>query len=199
MIVRGLLVGRPPHSAKTRLADRLGRARATALASAMLHDVWERIALAGLPRVLAADGPVDAYGLPRGPADGVWDQGSGPLHTRLEALTARAHAQGEIALLVGGDAPDVPTALLRAAADAAPSHAGVFVAAHDGGFVAAAFRVAVDLTHVRWSTPDALADATAATRLVGSAAVVGRHFDVDDVEDLERLGPCRTADLWRAR
>jgi glycosyltransferase A (GT-A) superfamily protein (DUF2064 family) len=164
----------------------------------MLADIWALLQTASLPRVLASDGDAADYGLPIRAADAVWPQGEGPLHDRLERLSARAHRSGDIALFVGGDVPDLPVSLLSAAADALGSVDAAFVGAEDGGFVAAGFRRPVRLDRVRWSTEFALADALQAARAVGTAVVVGTHRDVDVVSDLDRLSPCRTAALWAA-
>ncbi len=193
--VLAILVSRAPGpSSKTRLAKRLGAVRAKELAGAMVQDCWDVLGRAGFRRVLATDGPVAAY--PFSP-DESWDQGSGDLADRLTALTLRGLTEARAVIFLGGDSPDLPASCVVAAADALAETGAVFIPSTDGGFVLMGLRASVDLKAVRWSTAHTLHDATQAARAAGlSVAHLPTHFDVDEVADIDRLGPCTTRDVW---
>ena len=205
----GLMLARSPFVAgKTRLTAGLDETAATALRAALLLDTLDAVLAPGWPIRVHLEPPdhavrveallrEDAALAPEAPRVSWHPQADGDLGSRMIAAVSGAIAAGhDLALVVGSDIPDLPTAALVAARDAlvgtprgtavalGPVDDGGFylVAATDGASLAAA------CAGVRWSQPTVLDDVT--VRLTAS----GRHVvrvtpwaDVDDRADLAAL------------
>ncbi|MBU2135678.1 MAG: DUF2064 domain-containing protein, partial [Alphaproteobacteria bacterium] len=116
----------------------------------------------------------------------VEDQGAGDLGQKLQAAL-RAHADGPVAV-IGTDTPDVTPARIAGAFAATRGGRAVLGAAEDGGFwllaVPQARARTVDLSGIRWSSPETLADTEAA--LGGAMTKLETLADIDTGEDLAR-------------
>ena len=172
---------------KTRLAHAVGADRAAQLAAAMLQDTIGEVTRAGLPTVLATTEPkaLQAYGLE------VWDQGGGDLGQRLERVIRRATALTGYALCIGADSPALTALELLEAQRALGDHDAVLAPAEDGGFVLLGLKhcPAGLLSEILWS------HASTGTAVRGRLEQRGyrvttlpQGWDIDHVEDLERLG-----------
>lgn len=167
-----------------RVKTRLGLAGdvAAALARAFIEDTWRALGACHVERELAYDG--DARALPA--LDGCvrWAQPAGDLGARIEAALARG------TIVVGTDAPGLPTALIRAASAALDTHDAVIGPACDGGFVLLGTRrcPARLLADLRWSQPDTGRLTRQRLEARGyRVALLPTWFDVDQPADLARL------------
>ena len=119
-------------------------------------------------------------------------QRSGELGRRmrlcLEELLSEGYGK---AMIVGSDAPTLPSEQLAEAAAALDSADVVLGPSEDGGFtLIAATRVAAEMFQgVTWSRPDTRKACLAAMQATGLKAVETRAtgYDVDTVSDLKRL------------
>lgn len=176
-----------PGRVKTRLAATIGAEAAAALAEAFLRD--GEAAARALPwaePVVATTGAL-AKGLTGLP---VWDQGPGDLGDRMERALLRGISRTGASMVVGTDSPGLPRAWLDGARATLDTHDAVLGPADDGGFWLIGLRRCPPglLAGLPWSSAETL-DATAA-RLAAWGLSVGwapRWFDVDRVDDLERL------------
>lgn len=220
-----------PGKAKTRLVPALPAAGAAALQRAMTEDLLERFGRhfgAGAPTGPPAGGcglEVRCDGVPTtGTLDipagwAVTPQGSGDLGERLRR-TARAAARARIdrLVVVGSDAPLLPTPLPEAAFSVLADRDVALAPAEDGGYVLIGLapqripEAALDrlFSGIPWGTDAVL---TATRRAVDAAGLhfgeLPGHWDVDRPEDLPRLAaavraldpaarPSRTAALLNA-
>ncbi|MEV8634408.1 TIGR04282 family arsenosugar biosynthesis glycosyltransferase [Streptosporangium sp. NPDC051023] len=122
-----------PGRVKTRLTPPYTPAQAARLAEAALADTLNTVAVTpATQRVLALEG-LPGLWLPSGFA--VIPQRGDGLDERLAAAFADAHrlCPGP-AILIGMDTPQVPSSLLRVAADALSDHDAVYGPACDGGY-----------------------------------------------------------------
>jgi len=108
----------------------------------------------------------------------------------LHAMKMSAHA-----MIVGSDAPTLPTEYLR---EILESKADVTLGpTEDGGYYAIACRAPVEarmFEGVRWSTEHTLVDTIRAVEACGRSVALGRQWwDVDSGEDLQRW-----RDTWGA-
>lgn len=195
-----------PGRAKTRLVPPLTVAEAASLQRAMTGDLLER-----LDRTLGAAVPT-ARRLSREvrcdkqPASGDLDipsgwivsqQGSGDLGERLAGAAEDARSDGVGRLvIIGGDAPLLPLALVEGAFSGLADRDVLLAPAEDGGYVLIALALAQAppgavetlFTGIPWGTgavcrSTAVAAGRAGLRFGESAG----HWDVDRPEDLPRL------------
>lgn len=175
---------------KTRLGRAIGEAAALALYEAFLDDTCTLTQGLGARRVLAVAGDLDEPHLQRlGKSQRLEleAQGDGDLGARMARAIAR-HVGGGPVVIIGSDAPTLPRAHLHQALDALMDHDVVIGPSDDGGYylVGARREVPELFSDVRWSTPEVLP--TTLARLAGrSHALLPSWYDVDAVEDLERL------------
>lgn len=175
LFLRAPVVGR----CKTRLIPALGAEGATRLYRAMAEDVVATACATGAPVRLSVAGRVDdpwvqSFGLPIEP------QADGDLGARL------SHALRDGGLAVGTDAPTLPSALLRRAAEAADV---VFGPAFDGGYTLVGLpRVDGIFDGIPWSSPDTLAASVERAVALGrSVTLLDFWYDVDEPADLQFL------------
>ncbi len=174
---------------KTRLGRDIGDERAAELYGAFLGDLVERFASApDLEVRLWAASETDvsalaAYGIPSE------TQPSGHLGVRMHAAMASSLAQRDKVIVIGSDAPTLPTARVRAAASAMDVADLVVGPAVDGGYALIGGTAAFDFgSEIRWSTEHALADTLArATTRKRRVARVRPLYDIDTVADLRLL------------
>lgn len=175
-----------PGRVKTRLIPAIGAERAAALHEAMAIETVLRAGAAGLPVVVALDGPLDhpfALRL-RGLGAEIIEQGGGDLGARL----TRAMAGPGRLLALGTDCVTFDPAWLRRAAELdAPVVIGP---AEDGGY----WTLAIDAPQpalfqdMPWSTPEvARLTVQAATRLGLRVETLPTCYDIDVPADLDRL------------
>ncbi len=176
---------------KTRLAKAVGDAQAAALAAAFLEDTVA--ALAGLSATVVIafdDEPPERWSTP---PPLVWQQGSGSLDARIERVLGQALASHPWAIALGADSPGLPPERVRLAIEAlarADGPGAVLGPCRDGGFYLLGVRALVPgtLRGVRWSTPHALEDTTAALGRAGmSTTQLEGWFDIDQESDLKDL------------
>lgn len=177
---------------KTRLAARLGAAQAAQAHRAFVEDMLERLQrLRDCADVeLHTDIATDAWAS-AGVARGL-QSASDNLGERLLAAAAAALQAGrEQVVILGGDAPTLPLehvrALLASRADVALGPAA------DGGFYGIAMRRLHPemFSGISWSRADTLAQTVRAVERCGLTVELGPPwYDVDTVEDLDRLQTC---------
>jgi rSAM/selenodomain-associated transferase 1 len=188
-----------PGASKTRLIPRLGPGRAAALARAFLIDlsstIQEAAATAGCagyaicsPESAAAEladflPPYFGYVVQTDPVLGRVLDGA------TDALLSRGHRS---VILVNGDSPTLPAALLIEAVAALdePGERVVFVPALDGGYslVGLKRRIPEIFAGIPWSTQAVLKRTLEqAERHAAPTVVLSPWYDVDDAESLDWL------------
>jgi rSAM/selenodomain-associated transferase 1 len=176
-----------PGRVKTRLQPALSAEEAASLHTAFVWDMIELLqSLSAAVLELHTDIPTDAWA-DAGVAQRIQFEGGlqlKMLHSLEEALSS-GHPR---ALVVGSDAPTLPVghiaALLASQADVALGPTD------DGGFYA----ISCGRTHpdmfrdVEWSCPSTLDQTVRAIQACGLTVEIGRRwFDVDEIEDVDRL------------
>lgn len=175
---------------KTRLAKSIGDERALALYQAFLDDTCALTQGLGAQRLLAVHGGLDhphLVHLAKSQRLELVEQGDGDLGAKMARAIATHVGRGPV-VIIGSDAPTLPRAHLHQALDALMEHDVVIGPSEDGGYYLVGARLAVPelFANVRWSTPEVLA--TTQARLAGrSHALLPSWYDVDSIEDLERL------------
>lgn len=177
-----------PGRTKTRLSARIGAEAACALYRAFVEDTVDSLAdLSELSLVLAATEMhpfLEALAERTGARLEL--QVEGDLGARMAAALASGLRHGTRALVVGSDAPTLPSGLVLEAARALDTCELVFGPAGDGGYVLVGARKVPRFAPVRWSTRHALADSWEANgELV--RGLVAPWYDVDEAEDLALL------------
>ena len=180
------IFAKPPVAGqvKTRLAAALGPERAADLARAFLDDTIAAVtALSWTQAALATTEPVPTR-LP------VLLQGEGDLGARIERVLRAALQRAAFAIAIGADAPALPGRLLEAARAALADADAVIGPADDGGFYLLGLRACPEglLSDLPWSSSDTYTRTLERLRSRGlRVEVLERWFDVDRVEDLDRL------------
>ena len=108
----------------------------------------------------------------------------------MHAAFASAHREGcERCVLVGSDMPHLAGDTVAEAFERLADADLVLGPAEDGGYYLIAMRKPEDVFEgVAWSTRDVLAQTVERARSLGlRVSLLAPGFDVDDVEDLERL------------
>ena len=196
-----------PGKAKTRLVPRLSPEGAAALQRAMTEDLLERLGRGvGDP----PGGPAGGYTLEvrcdGDPAAGNLDipegwvatpQGPGDLGRRLQrTVRAAAHDGIHRLVIIGADAPLLPTRLVDTALSALADVDAVVAPAEDGGYVligVAPRRIPGDtldrlFSGIPWGTGGVLTATRAAAAAAGlRLGELPGHWDVDRARDLSRL------------
>jgi rSAM/selenodomain-associated transferase 1 len=178
-----------PGRVKTRLAARLGPARACALYRAFVLDLADR--LVALPYAVTwAYWPPAAPFAALLPAARCRAQRGADLGERMANAVgdALAEAPGPV-LVIGGDAPHVPAARLADAASALAAGADVVLGpADDGGYYLIGLRSPAPrlFRGIAWGTSRVLADTVARVGTLRTHLLLP-SFDVDEPEDLARL------------
>jgi rSAM/selenodomain-associated transferase 1 len=191
---------------KTRLAAALGAQEAARLYAAFLADLAAELAAPGgeWDSVLAHTGEEPGSELARlfGRGFSFFPQGEGDLGARLVRAFERPRGRaGELAVVVGSDAPTLSRAdLARAFAALAADSDVVLAPAPDGGYSLVGLGPRAEAREVfagvRWSTADALADTLANASRRGLVTTVMEGVpDVDVAEDLVSLRALLAKDL----
>ena len=185
-----LVFGRAPvpGACKTRLAKVVGAEAAARLYRAFLDDVLRTGAATGFAMELWCAGDPDhadlaalasRHEVPRRA------QPAGDLGARMAGALRQALARHDRALLIGSDAPTLPSRLLRRAASRLDDSTSVFGPSADGGYWLVGAREAVPrFDAVRWSSPHTLADTLAQNP---RAVLTEPWYDVDEPDDLRLL------------
>ena len=191
-------MARAPSAGKTRLAPYLSPRRLEALRRALLADTLEVIA-----RARAAEDEAVVFVAPAGSEAEIATltaqpfsyvaQVEGDLGQRMKAafeelLIAR---RCQAALLVGSDIPFLDRDIIEEAREAVGSTDGVVLGpADDGGY----YLIGMSRLHaavfdgVAWGTATVLAETLrAAERAAISTRLIRRAFDVDTIEDVQRV------------
>lgn len=180
------IFAKPPVAGKvkTRLAAALGPGRAADLARAFLDDTIAAVtALPWAQAMLATTEPV------RSQLE-VLLQGDGDLGARIERVLRAALQRAAFAIAIGADAPALPARLLEGARAALEDSDAVIGPADDGGFYLLGLRACPEglLSDLPWSSSDTFTRTVERLRARGlRVEVLERWFDVDRVEDLDRL------------
>lgn len=180
------IFAKPPVAGqvKTRLAAAVGAVRAAELSRAFLDDTVASVRrLPWAMPLLASTAPVESE-LP------VLLQGEGDLGARIERVMRAALLLRPAAVAIGSDAPALPPRLLEAAREALERHDAVIGPADDGGFYLLGLRQCAEglLSGLPWSASDTFARTIERLEERGlRVQVLEPWFDVDRVEDLERL------------
>lgn len=182
---------------KTRLAAGIGSVGAVRFYRAALSATLKRLHQPNRWRLVVATAPLTAdlkdfmHIAPRGAA--AVPQGGGDLGRRLERVLSGPAARGTPVLVIGSDIPRITPELIAAAFHRLAGADAVFGPSGDGGFWLIGLRTGVlpigTFDEVRWSSADALCDASAALAQLG-LKVSHTHMldDVDDVASLKHWG-----------
>ncbi len=181
-----------PGRVKTRLAARLGDEAAARLYDAFVRDLVGRFSGAAVEVRWAVAPPdpgfAERYGLP---AEACFEQEGDDLGARMRDAFRRELGDGEgRCVLVGSDAPHLSSPRVADAFERLSSSDVVLGPALDGGYYLIGMRQPHDLfSGVVWSTASVCRETEdRAGRLGLSVARLEPDFDVDEVEDLDRLG-----------
>lgn len=188
-----ILFAKAPEAGKvkTRLIPRLGAEGALDLHTRLVEDTWNRCLLplaaqqTGLDLALHTDRETTAWPqvVPRRLQVG------SDLGSRLESALSTGLSEGYAqVLVVGGDIPGLPAALLADLLDRAAEVA--LGPVRDGGYYAIKARRNAPrmFAGVRWSTEHACQDTMAACRACGLTVAAGQPwYDLDTPEDLDAL------------
>jgi hypothetical protein len=185
ILVKAPVAGR----VKTRLARSVGAGRAAAVFR-VLTSATIAAAARGPWRTLVAVDPPSAVGTLAASSPPQIAQARGDLGARLRAAFAGA-PEGPV-IVIGADAPALRAADIRRGFAALKGADAAFGPSEDGGFwlVGLARRRAARglFRAVRWSTPQALADACASLPPRWRIAYLDRLRDVDTADDLALIG-----------
>lgn len=194
--------------AKTRLGTRVGHEAAVGLYRGFLRDLAARFSGAPFPVGWYVTPPdawsdlaplVDGHGEPR-----VLFQGDGDWTERQRDLFRGAEGRGEErTVLIASDSPQLGVRVVQEAFRELERHELVFGPTHDGGYYLIGMRGWHDVLHdIPMSTNTVLDDIATRAKTSGlSVGWVETTFDVDEVEDLDRLRGlvARRADLAATR
>ena len=175
---------------KTRLARHIGDALACRLYVGFLRDLEEKFGERSYPLFWALAPPGgDALGLLR-PGSRCFSQEGESLGERLLNIFQRLLQQGfERVAIMGSDSPHMPAEWIDEAFASLRRVDAVFAPADDGGYNLVALKQAHDLfSGIVMSTPGVLEASLERARELGLRVhLLPRSFDVDEIEDLERL------------
>ena len=180
------IFAKPPVAGqvKTRLGAAIGADAAARLARAFVEDTIESVqTLPWAQAALATTEEVEA-GVP------VLLQGEGDLGARIERVLRAALERAPMAMAIGADTPALPGRLLESARMALRTADVAIGPAEDGGFYLLALRRCPEglLRDLPWSSVDTLHATLKRLRVLGlRTTLLDPWFDVDRVEDLERL------------
>ena len=178
-----------PGRVKTRLAYAVGESGAARLASAMLVDVWS--AVKNTPELLGVLAAAEPGPFPLDvPSDRLWLQPPGPLGFRIETILQRGLSSAPVALAIGADSPLVSSTQLTEALRCIEDADAVLGPCEDGGFYLLGVRDCPTglLDNIDWSCADTCTETEKRLRSQGMRIrLVSASFDVDRVEDLQRL------------
>ncbi|CAE8583931.1 unnamed protein product [Polarella glacialis] len=190
-----------PGRAKTRLAAKIGDDAACRLACAFISDFismargleWGRPVLATTEDGMAADSfPPESF--PQGTASGSvvrWLQPEGDLGFKLEGIVRQGLETADAVICLGADSPGRPPERLEATRQALQKGSdAVLGPTEDGGYDILALRRCPEglLSELPWSQPTTFEATKQRLEKRGfTVTVLDRWWDVDEVEDLQRL------------
>ncbi len=177
---------------KTRLAYEIGDEAAVGIYRSLVVRQLAAVP-AGWP-VEVHFAPADAAEAMRawlGPAHRYFPQSEGDLGARVHAAIDGAFSRGAKAVLVvGGDCPELDTALLRDAADALRENDLVLGPTVDGGYYLIGLRGAQPglFSDMPWSTSEVFEETMTRIQALGlTVEKLPMLFDVDTADDLSRF------------
>lgn len=184
-----------PGEVKTRLIPVLGAEGAARLAARMLRDTFSEasaVPLADTELCLSPDPDHAAWsGLLPERAGRVTAQGGGHLGARLARAAERVIGEGDRAILIGTDCPQLDQRRLRDACSELERHEAVIHPAFDGGYALLGlnrFDPSI-FEGIGWSGPDVARDTTVRIKALGWSLHLGETLrDIDDPEDLAAAG-----------
>lgn len=180
------------HQAKTRLIGAITPAAAAALSDAFIRDALAKaVAVRPSSIVIAASASGGAdrseyfQRMARRFGADLIDQGEGLLGTRMARALQPLSSDG--ALLIGTDAPSLPTALLRSSLDALRRNRIVIAPSLDGGYYALGVRGAMPpiFTAIRWGSASVFDSTIKRLKRAGIRYALGpTWYDVDRWPDV---------------
>lgn len=184
-----------PGRVKTRLAAAIGDAAASEVYKAFVATLLARFESVGSRRVLAywpRERRDDFACLARPRAWELQPQSDGDLGTRMRSYFEQSFAEGTVrAVLIGSDSPTLPREHIDRAFALLERHSVVLGPSDDGGYYLAGLsgQVPPIFEGIPWSTAEVW-NATLARLKAADVdfATLPAWYDVDDVEDLRRLG-----------
>jgi len=189
-VITVCIFAKPPVAGlvKTRLARAIGDQPAAELAAAFLADTFKSVQRLPWARtVVASTGALPETLVP---GVSVWSQGEGSLDERIERVLCRALQETPAAIAIGADSPGMPLELLDQAEQALSRGEPVLGPAEDGGFYLLGVRAFPPglLAGVPWSRSETCEQTVRRMTAWGmSPTMLPGWFDVDEVDDLQRL------------
>jgi rSAM/selenodomain-associated transferase 2/rSAM/selenodomain-associated transferase 1 len=180
---------------KTRLVPLLGIWRAAELAKVFLQDTWASVSALPWAKAVLASTEAGLQDFLPGPTE-IWLQGEGDLGARLENIFHRALRNHAHVIAIGADSPGLPTKYLEQAREALERADAVIGPSEDGGFYLLGLRKCPTglLSGIPWSAPTTCLETIAKLQAAGlTVYVLDDWFDVDTVQDLEKLNALITA------
>lgn len=183
-----------PGQVKTRLAAAIGPQSASELYRAFLGDLVQRLEHSCDRRLLACtpDSP-EALTYFQQLAAGrfeLWPQPSGSLGARLTSCFETHLPSAQHVIVIGSDAPNIPTERIEETAHMLSEVDCVIGPAVDGGYYLIALRTTCPelFTGINWGGPDVLEQTVQRAQSAGvSLHVLSPWYDVDTLDDLNRL------------
>jgi rSAM/selenodomain-associated transferase 1 len=184
-----------PGRVKTRLAQVLGAAAACRLYAAFIGDLDERLGTLRLPAFWFHWPADQTFGRRLRHARGVFVQRGGDLGERMEAAFHDVFDLGHSpVLMLGADVPHVPLeAIAQGIEGLASGHEVVLGPTADGGYYLIGLNqpTTTPFHEIAWGTEQVYAATLHRSRAAGlRLAELPPWFDLDDVEDLQRLQDC---------
>lgn len=179
---------------KTRLIPALGAEGAARLARKMLIDTYRTASSVRIAstEICASPDPEDAAWHEHAP-DGarLTPQGDGDLGERLARAARRVISEGEHAILIGTDCPQMKPRLLTDACRALETHDAIIHPTLDGGYALLGlkrFDPSI-FTGIAWSTPSVASSTIANVKALGWSIHLGATLsDIDEPDDLRAAG-----------
>ena len=178
---------------KTRLARHLGAAAACRAHEALVAHLIGGLADCALTKELWVAGDASLPGV------AVWSQRlgcglrvqpEGDLGVRMHAAVTACCNDGQPALIVGSDLPEIDRPYVEQAAALLAAHDLVLGPVEDGGYGLVGLKAPAPLlfSGIAWSTPNVLAETRSRARQLGlSVAELPTTWDVDGIDDWRRF------------
>ncbi len=180
-----------PRRSKTRIGRVVGHELAAELAGALVRDIWGVVSSRpwAVPILATTDTHDRTLGLPEEAVR--WDQGEGDLGSRVERILARGVDEHGAAIALGADTAGLRAELLDEARVRLAQGHHVIGPSDDGGFYLMGLTICPPglLQGLPWSSKRTCqaVEERLEQRLGVAAARLATLFDVDEVEDVERL------------
>ncbi len=182
---------------KTRLARQLGHERVCQLYLSFLRDLEEKFERGPRPLFWAYTPPGSSFPLLMRSSHRGFPQEGDDLGQRVLNMFRRLFHDGfQRVVVIGSDSPHIPTEWVDEAFASLSEVDAVFAPADDGGYNLVGLKQTHDLfSDIPMSTPQVLTETLERAHRLGlSVHLLPISFDIDEIEDLEKLRDQLTLD-----